>query len=31
MLRNASLPPFPAEMPQEQLTVTVQIRYRLSD
>jgi protein TonB len=30
-LRNASLPPFPAEMPQEQLTVTVQIRYRLSD
>lgn len=31
MLRNASLPPFPSEMPQERVTVTVQIRYRLTD
>ncbi len=31
MLRNASLPPFPAQMPQERVTATVQIRYRLTD
>ena len=31
MLRNASLPPFPATMPQERVTATVQIRYRLTD
>jgi protein TonB len=31
MLRNASLPPFPAAMPQERITATVQIRYRLTD
>jgi len=31
MLRNASLPPFPAAMPQERVTATVQIRYRLTD
>jgi len=31
MLRNASLPPFPAAMPQEKVTATVQIRYRLTD
>jgi protein TonB len=31
ILRNASLPPFPATMPQEQITVTMQIKYRLTD
>jgi TonB family protein len=31
MLRGAQLPPFPATMPQDQLTVTAQIRYALSD
>jgi len=31
MLRNASLPPFPATMPQERVTATVQIRYHLTD
>ena len=31
MLHNASLPPFPAAMPQERVTITVQIRYRLTD
>jgi len=31
MLRGASLPAFPTEMGQERVTVTVQIRYRLTD
>jgi hypothetical protein len=31
MLRGASLPAFPTEMEQERVTVTVQIRYRLTD
>ena len=31
ILRNASLPPFPATMPQERITVTMQIKYRLTD
>lgn len=31
MLRGGALPPFPASMPQPQVTVTVQIRYRLTD
>ncbi len=31
MLHNASLPPFPAEMPQDRVTATVQIRYRLTN
>lgn len=29
MLRGASVPPFPASMPQQQQTITVPIRYRL--
>ena len=29
MLRGAHLPPFPPEMDQGEVTVTVQIRYRL--
>jgi protein TonB len=31
MLRDASLPPFPAQMSQDVVTVTVQISYRLTD
>ncbi len=31
ILRAASLPPFPAAMPQDRVTVTVQIKYRLTD
>lgn len=31
LLRDASLPPFPAAMPQERVTVTVQLRYQLTD
>jgi outer membrane biosynthesis protein TonB len=31
ILRNASVPPFPTTMPQDRITVTVQIRYRLTD
>jgi protein TonB len=31
MVRNAALPPFTTGMPQETVTVTVQIRYALSD
>jgi protein TonB len=31
MVRNAALPPFTAGMPQETVTVTVQIRYGLTD
>jgi protein TonB len=29
MLRGANLPPFPAAMTQDQVTVTIQIRYAL--
>lgn len=29
VLRGATLPPFPADMPQAQQTLTVPIRYRL--
>lgn len=31
MVRNATLPPFTAGMPQQTITVTVQIRYALAD
>jgi protein TonB len=31
LLNGASLPPFPATMAQERITVTVQIRYQLTD
>lgn len=31
ILHAASLPPFPAAMPQDRVTVTVQISYRLTD
>jgi protein TonB len=31
MVRNGTVPPFPAEMPQDTVTVTVQIRYALAD
>jgi periplasmic protein TonB len=31
MLQAASLPPFPPTMPEQQVTVTVQIRYQLTD
>ncbi len=31
MLQAASLPPFPPTMPEQQITVTVQIRYQLTD
>jgi periplasmic protein TonB len=31
MLQAASLPPFPPTMPQQWVTVTVQIRYQLTD
>jgi protein TonB len=31
MVRNGTVPPFPAEMPQDRVTVTVQIRYALTD
>jgi periplasmic protein TonB len=31
MLQAASLPPFPSTMPEQQVTVTVQIRYQLTD
>jgi len=31
MLRGASLPPFPATMPQPEMSVTIQIRYALTD
>jgi len=31
MLNGASLPPFPATMPQPEMSVTIQIRYALTD
>jgi periplasmic protein TonB len=31
MLRDATLPPFPATMPQDEVTVTVQIHYKLTN
>ncbi len=31
MLRNATLPPFPSAMPQQTVTVTLRIRYALTD
>ncbi|MEJ0018061.1 MAG: energy transducer TonB [Acetobacteraceae bacterium] len=31
MLREAMLPPFPAAMPQDRMTVTVQVRFALQD
>jgi len=31
ILHDATLPPFPVEMRQDRVTVTVQIRYRLTD
>jgi len=31
ILHDATLPPFPAEMQQDRVTVTVQIKYRLTD
>ncbi len=31
MMRGAVLPPFPADMPQEQITVSVTIRFSLED
>ena len=31
IVRNATLPPFPTGMPQEKVTVTVQIRYALTN
>ena len=31
ILRNATLPPFPSDMPQDKVTVTVQIRYTLAN
>jgi len=31
MLQGARLPPFPPSMPQDRITVTVTIRYTLTD
>ncbi len=31
MVRNGTVPPFPTEMTQDRVTVTVQIRYALAD
>jgi protein TonB len=31
MLRGATLPPLPATMPQDKVTVTVRIHYRITD
>jgi periplasmic protein TonB len=31
MLQAASVPPFPSTMPEQRITVTVQIRYQLTD
>lgn len=31
MLRSASLPPFDSDMPQERITVTVQVQYSLTE
>jgi outer membrane biosynthesis protein TonB len=31
MVKGATLPPFPAAMPQDSVTITVRIRYALTN